>query len=128
MSNSLINPNKILLGFVIFFSGMIVSFFALNIMVVKPHTVKANQIVNTVVKDAKRSERFGAMTVVTQCQELGYAFVESSDSDGYTIDCNQASVNYVNGEAFEQKRGQYKQFASKLSNRPLITPGISEQE
>lgn len=126
MSNSL-NPNRIVLGFVLFFSGMIVSFFALNIMVVQPHTVKANQIVSTVVQDARKAEDFGALTVVTQCQELGYAFIASGNNDGYLLDCNHASVNHIEGDAFKEKQGEYRQFASKLSNRPLITPGLPEE-
>ena len=126
MSSNQLNPNQILFNFVWFFIGMLASFAALNYTIVKPHTTRANQIVNTVVQDAKKLERYGAMTMVTQCKELGYAFVATSESQGYMIDCSKSSVQTVAGDQFTRINGQFKEFSSKLSDRPLVTPRLTD--
>jgi len=119
--NKSVNPNGILLSFVWFFCGLITSFFAINTWVVQPHTVKANYMLDTVVKDAQRLENYGALTMVSQCQELGYAFVAYSENNGYLIECNNQSIAHLTGDEFDSKQGQYKKFASKLSDRPLVS-------
>lgn len=127
MSNNIqFNPNTILVCFVWFFVGMLASFVAINQMIVKPHTDKANQVVNTVLQDARKLEQYGAMTMVTQCKELGYAFVASDDNKGYVIDCNENSIQTIAGDQFAHINGKYKEFSSKLSDRPLVSPKLNK--
>lgn len=126
MTSAKNNPNQILLSFVCFFAGMLACFVALNHMIVKPHAEKTNRIVHTVVQDAKKLEKYGALTMVTQCKELGYAFVAADDETGYVIDCGMATVAEVSGEKFAAHQGQFEQFSSKLSDRPLVTTSLEK--
>lgn len=126
MTSAKNNSNQILLSFVCFFAGMLVCFVALNNMIVKPHAEKTNQIVHTVVQDAKKLETYGALTMVTQCKELGYAFVAENDESGYVIDCGVATVAKVSGSQFAAHQGHFEQFSSKLSDRPLVTPALDK--
>lgn len=126
LNSTKINPNQIVLSFVWFFVGAIVCFFALNVMIVKPYTTKANEVMQTVFKDAKKLENYGAMTMVTQCKELGYAFVKQDNNTGFVIECDHSTVAEVRGDQLLEKEGQFREFSSKLSDRPLIVTPVIE--